>query len=107
MKPIWVLCNCNSREEAEEIGRSVLDKRLASCFDIFKRKLAVYFWPPKSGKKEEAKGALLVIETFEEKYSKISSQIKSLYSDQLPFIAYIKLEGISKEYLEWMKGEIK
>jgi periplasmic divalent cation tolerance protein len=107
MKAVWVLCNCNSREEAEKIGHAVLDKRLVSCFDVFKRKLAVYFWPPKSGKKEEAKGAMLILETFEEKYSEISSLIKSLHSDKLPFISYIKLEGVSEEYIDWMKGELK
>ena len=102
---IRVLCNCNNREEAEEIGNAVLDGRIASCFDIFPRELTTYFWPPKTGKKESAKGALLVIESLVEHYEKIADLIKSLHSDELPFVGYIKIEGLSQKYLDWIKGE--
>lgn len=107
MIPIWIFCNCNDNKEAEKIGRVLLDKRVISCFDIFPRDITVYWWPPASGKKEEGKGCLLTLETFEEKYSEICSLIKTLHSDKLPFISYIKLEGVSEEYTDWMKDEIK
>jgi len=106
MQPIWVLVNCNSSEEAKSIGGHVLKERLGSCFDIFPRELATYFWPPKSGKTESAKGALLIIETFESRYEKLHTLIKKLHSDELPFIGYVKIEGTEKAYQDWMKGEI-
>ncbi|KKS78584.1 MAG: hypothetical protein UV52_C0034G0001, partial [Parcubacteria group bacterium GW2011_GWD1_42_9] len=60
MSVIWVLVNCNSLAEAKNIGGACLQARLASCFDIFKRELTQYFWPPRSGKTESARGALLI-----------------------------------------------
>ena len=104
---IWVLVNCNTIKEAQTIGKAVLNKRLASCFDIFRREQATYFWPPKSGKTESAKGALLVLETFQEKYDQASKLVKSLHSDKLPFVGYIPIQGVGDSYLKWIKREIK
>jgi len=104
---IWVLVNCNSREEAEEIGRAMLDARLGVCFDIFSRELSAYFWPAKSGKIETAKGALLIIETFKDKYASLKDKIKKMHSDELPFIAYLNIEGADEEFRAWMRSELE
>jgi periplasmic divalent cation tolerance protein len=104
---IWILVNCNSKKEAKLIGKEILKKRLCSCFDIIPRHLAVYFWPPKSGKIEESRGATLILETFREKYNSVTKLVKKLHSDQLPFIGFIEIKGLSKAYLDWMKNEIK
>ncbi len=107
MHPIWVLVNCNSSEEAKNIGKAMLGKRLGVCFDIIPRELTIYFWPPKSGKLEEAKGSLLIIETLEKKYLSIKKNIEKLHSDKLPFIGYITIQGTDQKYKDWIKEELK
>ena len=104
---IWILVNCNSLKEAKLIGREILKKRICSCFDIFPRYLTSYYWPPKSGKIETSKGATLILETFKNKYNSSVKEVKKLHSDKLPFIGYIEIKGISKDYINWMKGELK
>ncbi len=99
--------NCNSIKEAEKIGKAILNKRLVSCFDIIPRHAAFYFWPPKSGKIETSKGAILVLETFKEKYNFIAKEVKENHGDKLPFIGFIEIKGVSDDYINWMKGEIK
>jgi len=106
-KVIWILVNCNSLKEARLIGKEILKKRLASCFDIIPRLLASYYWPPESGKIETSKGATLILETFKNKYNSAVKEIKKLHSDKLPFIGFIEIKGISKDYINWMKGELK
>lgn len=106
-KIIWVLINCNSVREADKIGKAVLEKRLASCYDIIPRVKTAYFWPPKSGKLETAKGVTLAVETFTNKFSKIVTHIKKLHSDILPFIGSITIDNVSEEYYKWMKDEIR
>ena len=106
MIPIWVLVNCNNAEEATGIGDKVLEKRLGSCYDIFSRELTKYFWPPKSKKIESAKGALLIIETFEKKYEQLRPFVEKLHSDELPFIGFVRIEGTGDAYKEWIKGEL-
>lgn len=106
-QPVWVIINCNSTKEATSIGNEILKERLASCFDVFNRHSASFFWPPKSGKIETAKGAMLILETLENNYDSIILKVKKLHSDKLPFIGYLKMEGVTKEYLNWMEGELK
>lgn len=103
---IWVLCNCNSRDEARRIGEDILEARLGACFDVLPRKLTNYFWPPQSGKVEEGKGSLLIIQTIESKFEKIADLIEQMHSDELPFIGYVVVQGLSKTYLEWLKKEL-
>jgi uncharacterized protein involved in tolerance to divalent cations len=103
---IWVLINCNSKKEAEEIGRKILKKRYCSCFDIIPRYLAMYYWPPKSGRLEKSKGATLILETFKEKYNLIKKEIKKIHSDRMPFIGYIEIKGLDKDYIGWIKNEL-
>jgi uncharacterized protein involved in tolerance to divalent cations len=104
---IWILVNCNSLKEAKLIGREILKKRLASCFDVIPRLLASYYWPPKSGKIETSKGAILTLETSKDKYNFNVKEIKKLHSDKLPFIGFIEIKGTSKDYINWMKRELK
>lgn len=104
---IWILVNCNSLKEAKLIGREILKKRICSCFDIIPRHLASYYWPPKSGKIETSKGATLILETLKGKYNPAIKEIKKLHSDKLPFIGFIEIKGISKDYFNWMKGELR
>ena len=103
---IWVLVNCNSIKEAKLIGKEVLEKRLSSCFDIVPRHLSSYYWPPKSGKIETSKGPILILETFRDKYNPVVKKVKRLHSDKLPFIGFIEIKGVGKEYISWMKGEL-
>jgi len=106
-KITWIIVNCNSKREAENIGRAVLKMRLISCFDIIPRYLAAYFWPPRTGKIQTSKGATLILESFENKFKRIKKRVEEMHSDQLPLIGFIHLEGIEKKYGQWMKNEIK
>ena len=106
MKILWVLVNCNTVKEADAIGKRVLRRRFASCFDIFPRSAARYFWPPKSGKIETAKGCLLVLETLPRYFKKIEKKVKRMHSDALPFIGSIEIGNVDQKYLTWMRGEL-
>lgn len=106
MKIIWVLVNCPKIKEAEIIGREAMRQRLVSCFDIFPRRVARYFWPPKSGKIEMAKGCLLVLETMPKYFRKLEKTVRQKHSDKLPFIGSITIGDVRPGYVKWMKGEI-
>jgi len=102
---LWVLINCNSSVEAGRIGRAMLKKRLAACYDIFPRQKTAYFWPPRSGKITTGKGALLVLETLPAKQTAIRQLVVKLHSDQLPFIGSLAI-AVDRQYQRWVGQEI-
>jgi len=106
MKIIWVIVSCNSIGEAKKIGQAILKQRLASCFEIFPRVGAWFFWPPKKNKIESAKGCLLVLDTLPKYFAKIEKVVKKLHSDKTPFIGSIELKQINAKYVKWLKGEL-
>ena len=105
-KITWILVNCNTDKEAKEIGKKILQERLISCFDVWPRLYAAYFWPPRTGKIESSKGATLILETLSQKVDKINKIIRKMHSDRLPFIGSIEIK-VDKDYFDWVKGEIK
>lgn len=104
---IWVVCNTNNIKEAEKIGKAALKARLCACYGIIPRIKSVYYWPPKSNRLEQSRGPLLTLETLPKHYQKISRLIKSLHSDQVPFIGQWKMENVSGGFYQWLAEEIK
>lgn len=102
----WVVTNCNTNREALVIGRELLKKRLVACFDVFSRVKTSYFWPPRTGKIEGGKGAMLVLVTLPRHHRAIERAIKELHSDQVPFVGVIEVEQVNKEYYAWLRGEL-
>ena len=103
---IWVVVNTYSVKEADKIGKAVLKKRLCACYGIMPRIKSVYYWPPKTGKLEVSKGPLLTLETLEKNYGKIVKLVKSLHTDQVPFIGQWEMENVQPDFYKWLKKEL-
>lgn len=106
-KIIWVIINCNSRQEADKIGEALLRQRLIACFDIIPERLTAYWWPPRSGKIEKRKGSMLIGVTVAAKYKKIVIAARKLHSDKTPFIGSIKIDQANTDYHRWLENELK
>ena len=103
---IWVLVSTASRKQAESIGKTLLKRRLAACYALYPKIKSVYFWPAGPYRLEQSYGPLLVLETLPKKYLAVTRLVKSLHSDSLPFIGKIKIDGIGKDFYNWMHREI-
>ncbi len=107
MTILWVLVNCATVTEAKAIGRRALKQRLTACFDIFPRIAAAYFWPPKRGKIETARGCLLIRETLPKHFRALEALVKKLHGDKLPFIGSLNIGNVSAHYHQWLQGELR
>lgn len=106
MKISWVLIYCNSTGEADRIGKKLLKQRSIACYDILLRSKSAYFWPPRSGKIETAKGAQLAVITLPKLVAKVRKTAAKLHSDVVPFIGSWSLE-VTLAYGRWVRGEIR
>lgn len=114
MNPILVFINCQDKEEAEDISRMLLKKRLVACVNIITNPVhSLYFWPPPHFAKasrgehiEEAQEIILLAKTFDDKWKEIEKAVLKVHSYDTPGILAIPLSHVSKKYLTWMKKEI-
>jgi periplasmic divalent cation tolerance protein len=104
---IWAIINCNSKKEADKIGRQLLKQRLIACFDIIPERESSYFWPPNTGKMESIKGSMLIGVTIASNYKAIATETKKLHSDKIPFIGSLKIENVNSDYSTWLQNELK
>ena len=103
---ILVYITCQDAFEAEHIGTHLLKKRLCACINIYSGMNSKYFWPPKTGRFEEAHETVLLVKTLSAKFSAVEKEVKKLHASDTPCIIAIPVSHSSKKYYEWLKGEI-
>lgn len=104
-KIVVVYTTCANKEEAEKIGKVLMDKKLAACINIISDMKSFSLWPPKSGKVEEASEVILLIKTLKEKAALVEEEIQKNHSYDTPAIIAFDAEA-SNKYADWITGEL-
>lgn len=99
---IMITTTTDKKDAAEEIGRGVVEKRLAACAQIVGPIKSVYRW---KGNVEEAQEWQCVIKTRESHYDEIEKEILRLHSYELPEITIVPIKGGLEAYAEWVREE--
>ncbi len=103
---LLVYIPCETKEQAEDIGRALLKKRLVACVNVIEHIDSQYLWPPKKGTIEEAKESLLLAKTLESKWGEVEKTVRMLHSYETPDIMAIPLAHMSKKYHDWLVSEL-
>lgn len=90
-------------EQAREITRQAVDKRLAACANIIPQIESIYHWEDKV---EESVDALTFFKTTKEQYPLLEAFIKEHHSYDVPCIVTLNIEQGNSEYLEWITKEV-
>src|SRR5688572_16768043 len=91
------------REEARNIGRALLTKRLAACVNIIDAMESMYWW---EGKIDESREAILIAKTDRALAEKLTAVVKSLHSYSCPCVLWLPVAGGSQPYLDWLKSSL-
>jgi periplasmic divalent cation tolerance protein len=103
MNFVQVITTTASKDEAERIARTLLEKRLAACVQIIGPIESLYWWQGKVNKSEEwmciAKSELSL-------FPKIEGTIKALHSYEVPEILALPVVAGSERYLQWLDEQV-
>lgn len=100
---IQVMTAMDKKEDAERIARSLVEMRLAGCVQIVGPVVSIYRW---KGRVETAEEWLCLIKSLEDRYGAIEEAIRSLHSYETPEIISIPIAAGSRDYLDWLRGEL-
>lgn len=103
---ILAYITCESKKQAEDIGRHLLKKRLVGCVNIIPAMHSFYFWPPGKDYIEEADEAILLCKTVEKNYKVIEKEVLKLHTYSNPAIFALPILHVSKKYADWLIGEL-
>ncbi len=99
---IFIHTSCAKIEEAEKLGKMIIEKKLGVC---------VHYWPIKSmfnwkDKFENVEEVMMAITTFEGRLEQVNDLISEHHSYSTPMIAGIDVRRINRAYKEWMMQEV-
>lgn len=104
---ILVYITCESKEQAEDIGRQLLKKRLVGCTNIIPGMRSAYLWPPGKEYIEEADEVILLCKTIDKNYAAIEKEVLKLHTYSNPAIFALPILHMSKKYADWLTSELK
>ncbi|QLC23578.1 divalent-cation tolerance protein CutA [Parasphingopyxis algicola] len=91
-----------SRDEAERIGRAMIEKRLAACVNILGPMQSIYRW---EGAIEEAEEIAALFKTGEAAADALIAAIADMHSYDVPAICQWPIERSVPGYAAWVLGE--
>jgi len=101
---IQVFTTTERREDAEKIAKALVEKRLAGCVQIAGSIVSTYRW---KGNVETAEEWLCSIKSKRSLYDELEKAIKEIHTYETPEIIAVPIVVGSREYLEWLRKELK
>lgn len=100
-----VLCTCPA-DKAQDVARTIVEKRLAACVNIIPKVTSVYWWEDEICADEEQ---LLICKTRAERVASLTAAIKKIHPYDVPEVITMPLqqdEG-NRDYLVWLINETR
>jgi periplasmic divalent cation tolerance protein len=99
-----IFITTSSLDEAEKIGRALVEEKLVACSNIISPIRSIYRW---QGKICDDKEALIILKTKKKLFKQIEKRVKALHSYDVPEVISMPIIEGSNEYLSWLKNETK
>ncbi|MBF0289849.1 MAG: divalent-cation tolerance protein CutA [SAR324 cluster bacterium] len=93
-----------NKTEAVEIGKQLVEKRLAACVNIIEHMTSFYWW---AGKVEEGQETVLIAKTKASLIKELTEAVKTLHSYDCPCVVVLPIEGGNPDFLHWITTETK
>jgi periplasmic divalent cation tolerance protein len=87
-------------EEAERIGRAVIDDRLAACVNILAPCRSIYRW---EGKIETGVEVPAIFKTAKDQAAALVDRIATLHSYDTPCITVWPIDRVPADYAQWVE----
>jgi len=94
-----VLTTTANFEEADRLGRTLVEERLAACATLIPAVESIYSW---KGKVETSSETMLLLKTGAEQLAPLESRLHQLHSYETPEFLVLAVESGSHAYLAWM-----
>jgi periplasmic divalent cation tolerance protein len=90
-------------DEAERIGRLMVEERLAACINILGQVRSIYRW---KGAIEISDEVAAVFKTTDERAGLLITRIAALHSYDVPCIAAWPIDKILGTYADWVEDSV-
>jgi periplasmic divalent cation tolerance protein len=101
-KPVLIYSTFPSAEAAAEVGKELVEERLAACVNILPGMRSIYRWEGRIAQDTEA---VMIIKTRASLAGAVMATTKRRHSYTNPALLVIPLEGGAADYVGWLMQE--
>ncbi|PIP37340.1 MAG: divalent-cation tolerance protein CutA [Desulfobacterales bacterium CG23_combo_of_CG06-09_8_20_14_all_52_9] len=99
----WVYITVGNSEEAQAIGKALVESRLAACVNIIDNMHSIYYW---EGRLQNDTETVLIAKTTKKKVRRLIEKVKSMHSYECPcIISFAMTEGYPP-FLQWIEEQV-
>jgi periplasmic divalent cation tolerance protein len=102
-RAIVVLVTAPFEEQAMDLGRRLVDERLAACVTVVPSVTSIFTW---QGKREEAAESLLMIKTRRDAYQTLQQRVLELHPYSVPEVLAVSVDAGAPAYLQWVHDSV-
>lgn len=103
MSVISVYAIFANADEAERIGRAVVDARLAACVNILGSVRSIYRW---KGEVERAEEVVAIFKTTDAQVDRLMTRIAGLHSYDVPCVVALPVDKVLGAYADWVEDSV-
>jgi len=86
--------------DAKNIGRELVEKRLAACVNIIDNMKSIYYW---EGKLCEENEVVILAKTTESRVDALIDRVKKIHPYKCPCIVVVPIEKGNDDFLKWIR----
>ena len=90
--------------EAMHVGRTIVEERLAACFNVFGPCTSIYWWEGKVAQSDETPA---LFKTTTERADALVERVAELHSYDLPAIVVWPVDRVLATYGDWVESEVR
>jgi len=103
MSVISVYAVFANAEEAERIGRAMVEERLAACINILGPVRSIYRW---NGEVENAEEVAAIFKTTDERAGDLIARIAALHGYDVPCVVTWPIDKVLGAYADWVEDSV-
>jgi periplasmic divalent cation tolerance protein len=94
-----VLTTESTLDEANKLGRTLVEERLVACATLLPVVQSIYYWKDQL---QSAPETMILLKTSTDKLEALEARLRELHSYRVPEFLVLPVEHGSAAYLEWM-----
>ncbi len=103
MKTFLVYMTAADKAEARELGRYLVQAKLAACVNILDHMNSMYVW---QGEFQDDQEAVIIAKTTEERVPALIAAVKERHSYECPCIVTLPISDGNPDFLSWIAQQV-
>lgn len=101
-EPLLVYTTLPDLARARQIGRALVERKLAACVNHMPGMTSIYAW---QGAVEEASEVVAIIKTRQDRAEEVRAALRALHPYETPIILFIPTQGGDAGTIAWLVAE--